>query len=142
MVAAVNASPGMDERLMRVALEEAAAARAGGDIAVGAVIAIDSIVVSRGRSRQAETGSPLAHAELEVLEGAAEEIADVSGVVSLVTTVEPCLMCLGAALRMGVTEIVFAAPNPNAGIKQLASPPPGLAYRGGVLEAEARALLA
>jgi tRNA(adenine34) deaminase len=128
-------------RLMRLALAEAAAARESGDIAVGAVLAIDVAVVALGRSRQSERGTPLAHAELEVLNCAAQEIAKSSGAVLLVTTVEPCLMCLGAALRVGVGEIIFGATNPNAGIRLLAVPPPGLIYRGGVLEDQAAALL-
>lgn len=126
---------------MRAALDEAERAAEAGELPIGAILAIDGGVVAAGRSRQVERGSALAHAELEVLERGSALLRERAGGAILVTTVEPCLMCLGAALRLGVGRIAFGAANPNAGIKMLRALPPGLVYEGGVLEGPARDMM-
>jgi tRNA(adenine34) deaminase len=128
------------ERYMEMALDEAQTARDAGELGIGAAFVIDGEVVCVGRSRIVERGSALAHAELDVLTRG-QPLVRRGVATALVTTVEPCLMCLGAALRVGVAQIAFGAPNPRAGIKQLASPPPRLVYTGGILESRAAALL-
>jgi tRNA(Arg) A34 adenosine deaminase TadA len=59
----------------------------------------------------------------------------------LVTTVEPCLMCVGAALRLGVNQIAFGMDNPNAGRRLLDDGVLIQLYQGGILEARARELM-
>ena len=59
--------PGDHERFMRMALEEAARAKAEGNIAVGSVIAHGETVVARGRNLVATTFDPTAHAETVAL---------------------------------------------------------------------------
>lgn len=124
---------------MDAALREAERAREAGELGIGAALAVDGKVVLVGRCRIVERGSALAHAELDVLTRG-EPLVRRGLDAILVSTVEPCLMCLGAALRVGVTQIVFGAPNPRAGMKQLVSPPLNLAYTGGILESRASAL--
>jgi tRNA(adenine34) deaminase len=65
----------------------------------------------------------------------------------LITTVEPYPMCLGAAVMADVPHIVFAVPDPAMHSGQTVASNPYVrrhitTYRGGVLEAEARALVA
>jgi len=124
---------------MEAALEEAQAARDAGELGIGAAFVVDREIVVVGRSRIVERGSALAHAELDVLSRGEQLVRQGSDAI-LVATVEPCLMCLGAALRVGVTEIAFGAPNPRAGMRQLGYVPPDLGYTGGVLESRAIAL--
>jgi tRNA(adenine34) deaminase len=127
---------------MRAALTEADTAGQAGELPIGAVVVSAGRVVSTGRSRTVERANPLAHAELEALVAAAAGGFEQQAPMTLVTTVAPCLMCLGAALRLGVTQIVFALPNPRDGMAMLAQPPASVGYVGGVLEQEAERLFA
>jgi tRNA(adenine34) deaminase len=86
------------EAFMDEALGEADAAGRAGELPIGAVVVIDNGVVSRGRSRQNERRSQLAHAELEELMSGGEPVFTRYEEAVLFTTVEPCPLCLGAAV--------------------------------------------
>lgn len=108
--------PGLDE-LMGLALEEAAAAPAHGDVPIGAVVVGPDGAVIAGRHNERELhGDPTAHAELLALRDAAAHLGGwrLEGCV-LVSTIEPCPMCAGAALAARITTVVFGAPDPKAG---------------------------
>ena len=108
--------PGLDE-LMGLALEEAAAASAHGDVPSGAVVAgRDGTVIARRHNERELHGDPTAHAELLALRDAAIHVGGwrLDGCV-LVSTIEPCPMCAGAALAARITTVVFGAPDPKAG---------------------------
>mgnify|MGYP000845388555 CR=1 FL=1 len=96
---------------MKVALDCARAAAARGEVPVGAVV-LDrhgEIVVSAGNEREA-TGDPTAHAEILALRRAASRLGSwrLDGT-TLVVTLEPCVMCAGAALAARVARVVFGA---------------------------------
>ena len=134
------------EALMREALAEAEAAASAGELPIGAVVALDGRVVGRGRSRQRERRSQLAHAEIDALLDAGEPLWTRHDEAVLFTTIEPCPMCLGAAVMADVPHIVFACTDVNAGVPQALETLPYVrrhvaTYRGGVLEAESRALV-
>ena len=106
--------PGLDE-LMGLALEEAAAASAHGDVPIGAVVAgRDGTVIARRHNERELHGDPTAHAELLALRDAAIHVGGwrLDGCV-LVSTIEPCPMCAGAALAARITTVVFGAPDPT-----------------------------
>jgi tRNA(adenine34) deaminase len=137
---------GLDvEVLMREALAEAEAAGAAGEYPIGAVVAVRGEIVGRGRARHNEVHSQLAHAELAALQTGGEPLwLDFEEAV-LVTTVEPCPLCLGAAVMADVPHIVFGVHDPvveSAVIVQEISYVRRhiQSYVGGVLEAESRAL--
>jgi tRNA(adenine34) deaminase len=99
------------------ALELAAGALATGDVPVGAVVVDpEGIVVAGGRNGREAQGDPTAHAEIVALRAAAaarrtwrlEEC-------TLVVTLEPCVMCAGAAMSARVKTVVFGAWDPKAG---------------------------
>jgi len=101
---------------MGMALEEAAAAVAHGDVPVGAVALLGGQVVARDHNRREERADPTAHAELLVLRAAAAatgswRLTDLT----LVVTLEPCPMCAGALVAARVGRVVFGAPDPKAG---------------------------
>jgi tRNA(adenine34) deaminase len=101
---------------MGIALEEAAAAVAHGDVPVGAVAVLGGQVVARDHNRREERADPTAHAELLVLRAAAAasgswRLTDLT----LVVTLEPCPMCAGALVAARVSRVVFGAPDPKAG---------------------------
>jgi tRNA(adenine34) deaminase len=105
-----------DERVMRLALEEARAAAAGGDVPVGAVIVRgDEILAREGNAREREQ-DPTAHAEILALRQASSAIGSwhLEGC-AMVVTLEPCAMCAGAIVLARVDRLVFGASDPKAG---------------------------
>jgi tRNA(adenine34) deaminase len=104
-----------DHVLMGLALEEARAAAAAGDVPVGAVVSLDGHVLGRGRNRREERGDPTAHAEVEALREAARAIGHWRVEATLVVTQEPCPMCAGALVNARVSRLVFGCLNPKAG---------------------------
>ncbi len=131
---------------MREALDLAAAAAEAGELPIGAVVVIDGEVVGRGRARQHERRTQLAHAEVEALLDAGEAVFTRHDEAVLLSTVEPCPMCLGAAVMADVPHVLFAVRDPNAGVPATVVREPYVrrhiaTYRGGLLEDEARALI-
>ena len=104
-----------DEHWMKIALEEARAAAAVGDVPVGAVIVHDGAIVGRGRNRRELDGDPTAHAEIVALRDAARTIGHWRVEATLFVTQEPCPMCAGAIVNARVRRLVYGCPNPKAG---------------------------
>jgi len=105
-----------DERMMRLALEEARSAAAGGDVPVGAVIVRgDEILARAGNAREREQ-DPTGHAEILALRQASRAIGSwhLEGC-ALVVTLEPCAMCAGAVVLARLDRLVFGASDPKAG---------------------------
>jgi len=140
---------GEHERFMRLALTEAAAAQAGGEVPVGAVIVLGGRVVGVGGNRPIGAMDPTAHAEIVAMRAAAASLGNyrLTGA-TLYVTVEPCLMCVGAMIHARVGLVVFGAAEPRGGAlvsAVRAHETPGLNHRlevlGGVLEDDARTLM-
>jgi tRNA(adenine34) deaminase len=116
-----------DEHWMSVALEEARAAAAAGDVPVGAVVVIDDRIVGRGHNRREVDRDPTAHAEIVALRDAARELGQWRVEGALFVTQEPCPMCAGALVNARVARLVFGCTNPKAGavttLYQLVSDP-------------------
>ena len=105
------------DRLMRVALDEAALAAADGDVPVGAVLVDPSgEIVTAGHNRRELDGDATAHAEMLVLRAGSVEAGGwrLSGH-TLVVTLEPCPMCAMAAVWARVERIVYGAADLKAG---------------------------
>jgi tRNA(adenine34) deaminase len=104
--------------LMELALDEARAAAAHGDVPIGAVVARadDGTVVARRHNEREVAHDPTAHAEVLALRDAATAVGSwrLDGHV-LVVTLEPCPMCAGAAVAARVDAVVFGAADPKAG---------------------------
>jgi tRNA(adenine34) deaminase len=105
-----------DDELMALALEEARAALAHGDVPIGAVVAIDGQVVARRHNERELTGDPTAHAEVLALRDAAATIGAwrLTGA-TMAVTLEPCPMCAGALVNARVERLVHGARNLEAG---------------------------
>jgi tRNA(adenine34) deaminase len=102
---------------MGLALDEARAALATGDVPVGAVVlGPGGDVVGRGRNAREATGDPTAHAEVLAVRQAATALGTwrLDGC-SLVVTLEPCLACAGAVILARVPRLVLGAWDPKAG---------------------------
>src|SRR5690242_16194382 len=104
-----------DEHWMEIALEEARAAAAAGDVPVGAVIVSDGNLLARGRNRRELDQDPTAHAEIVALREAARTIGHWRIEATLVVTQEPCPMCAGALVNARIRRLVYGCANPKAG---------------------------
>lgn len=135
---------------MLLALDEARAATASGDVPIGAVVLDeDGTVLGRGRNEREAEGDPTAHAEVLALRRAAATRGAwrLEGC-TLVVTLEPCTMCAGALVLARVARLVFGAYDEKAGAvgslwdvvrdRRLNHRPEVV---GGVLAEESRALL-
>lgn len=101
---------------MRLALAEASAALATGDVPVGAVVVRDGEVVAVGRNERELHEDPTAHAELIAIREAARVIGDRHLTdCTLVVTLEPCVMCAGAIVAARIPTVVFGAWDERAG---------------------------
>ncbi len=101
---------------MALALEEAEAALAHGDVPVGAVVLVDGAVVARRHNEREQQQDPTAHAEVLALRDASLATGSwrLEGA-TVVATLEPCPMCAGALVASRVGRLVFGAPDPKAG---------------------------
>lgn len=102
---------------MEVALEEARAARDGGEVPVGAVAVAGERLVGRGRNRTVELQDPTGHAEMLALREAARALGSwrLLGV-TLYSTLEPCAMCAGGCVLARIEQLVYGADDPRAGM--------------------------
>jgi tRNA(adenine34) deaminase len=131
---------------MREALAEADEAGRAGEHPIGAVLAIGGEIVARGRNENRARRSQLAHAELNALLAGGEALWERYAEAVLFTTVEPCPLCLGAAVMADVPHIVFALPDANVHSGHTVAENPYVrshlrSYVGGVLEEEAKEVI-
>jgi tRNA(adenine34) deaminase len=105
-----------DEQLMLIAIEEAKLAKHHDDVPIGALVALKGEILSRRHNERELLNDPSAHAEVLAIQDAARKLGSsrLDGA-TLVTTLEPCLMCAGAALNARVARVVFGAEDPKAG---------------------------
>ncbi|HEU4699011.1 MAG TPA: HAD-IA family hydrolase [Gemmatimonadales bacterium] len=134
------------EQLMRAALAVAREGLAAGDAPIGAVLARgDGTIIARGWNRMWTRASKVAHAEMVTFEDAVGKVPLDARDLLLVSTLEPCVMCTGAAMVASVDTIVYGlvAP-PDSGTRRVRPPesPESQMPRivGGVLAGESRAL--
>ena len=106
-----------DARWMAIALEEARAAGARGEVPVGAAVVCDGRLLVRTHNRTRELTDPTAHAEVLALREAAAQVGDWRlNECTLYVTLEPCAMCAGALVLSRIGRLVFATPDPKAGM--------------------------
>jgi tRNA(adenine34) deaminase len=101
---------------MRLALDEARAAAAAGEVPVGALVTRDGEVLGIGRNRMRADHDPTAHAEVVAMRAAAQAVGDwrLDGC-DLWVTLEPCAMCAGAIALARVSRLYFGAGDPKGG---------------------------
>ena len=103
--------------MMEQALKEAEKGRDSGEVPVGAVL-VDAkgIITARAHNMPISLNDPTAHAEVMALRSAAASFKNyrLTGM-TLVVTIEPCLMCMGAAINARISRVVFGAYDPKSG---------------------------
>jgi tRNA(adenine34) deaminase len=105
-----------DVAFMSLALDEARAAEAWGDVPIGAVIVHDEQVLARAGNARERDHDPTAHAELLAIREAAHALGSwrLEGC-ELFVTLEPCAMCAGAMVLSRLPRLVYATADPKAG---------------------------
>jgi tRNA(Arg) A34 adenosine deaminase TadA len=105
-----------DERVMKMALEEAEKGRERGEVPVGAILLKGHQVLARDHNRCIELSDPTAHAEILVLRKAGEILRNyrLNGTVMYVTA-EPCPMCVSAMVHGRISRLVFGSCEPKFG---------------------------
>lgn len=109
--------PAVDDSFwMKKALAEALLAAEKKEVPVGAVAVFENRIVGRGHNQVESLKDATAHAEMIALTSAAQTLESwrLSGV-TLYATLEPCVMCAGAAILSRIDRLVFAARDPKAG---------------------------
>ena len=102
---------------MRLAIQQAFAAQAQGEVPVGAIV-VDSRgeIIGTGFNRTIQDHDPTGHAEIVALRAAALKMSNyrLPGA-SLYVTLEPCTMCMGAIMHARLSRVIFAATDPKTG---------------------------
>jgi creatinine deaminase len=88
------------------AIDEARKGFEEGGVPIGSVLVCDGRIIGRGRNRRVQDGSVIRHAEMDCLENAGRQRADVYARCTLYTTLSPCPMCSGATVLYGIRKCV------------------------------------
>ncbi len=134
-------------KFMASALKCAEKALTEGEVPIGAVVVLNGKVIARGHNRRTKRQIATAHAEIEAIEKACKKLKSWRiPECDLYVTLEPCPMCMGAALNARIKKIYYGAPEDkgrsltgelaNANLLNHT-----VEVEGGVMEAECRAIL-
>ena len=105
-----------DTVFMALALTQARAALAAGEVPVGAVVVRHGEVIAVGSNAPIGRHDPTAHAEIVALRAAALALGNYRlEECELFVTLEPCAMCVGAMLHARLKRVVYGAPDPKTG---------------------------
>ncbi len=100
----------MEERFMREALRLAERAKKKGEVPIGAVVVADGRIVGRGYNTRTRSQMATAHAEMRAIDRACKKLHSWRlPDAELYVTLEPCPMCMGAALNARIARIYFGA---------------------------------
>ena len=104
------------EQFMELALREAGLAFDADEIPVGAVVVFEDRVIGRGHNQTQQLHDASAHAEMIALSAAYNHFGDwrLENCI-LVSTLEPCPMCAGAAMLSRIKTIIYGAADPKFG---------------------------
>jgi cytosine deaminase len=92
---------------LQSAVEEAKKGLSEGGIPIGSVLAHEGKIIGRGHNQRVQRGSVIHHAEMNCLENAGRQSAEVYRQCTLYTTLSPCPMCTGAVLLYGIPRVVI-----------------------------------
>jgi len=133
--------------LMNRALDQASSAIEHGEVPIGAIIAAgDGSIIGKGYNCLNTSHDRICHAEIVALHDAARKADSESRDWIMVSTLEPCVMCMGAAMEAGIDTVLFGLPAPADGGSKRVTPPMSPESQmpriiGRVLEERSRQLL-
>lgn len=108
---------------MSLAMQQARQALSKGDLPIGAALEISGKVVALAHNRIITGQSLLAHAENSLLIANSAMLFKIQQQPAVIyTTLEPCLMCLSAAIHGRIKKIVYACRDPHGGATAMSPP--------------------
>lgn len=112
-----------DEYFMKKALEEAFKAQEIDEVPVGAVIVYENRIIAKGHNLTEKLTDFTAHAEMQVFTSASEFLnSKYLNKCTLYVTLEPCVMCAGAAYWTRIGRLVFGANDKRRGFERINEP--------------------
>tara|TARA_E500000331_G_scaffold129974_1_gene127149 strand:- start:34296 stop:34745 length:450 start_codon:yes stop_codon:yes gene_type:complete len=136
------------QALMKLAYDQAMISESNGEVPVGAVYFDDNQVIAESGNVSITNHDPTGHAEIIVLRKAAKAKKNHRIGGTLVVTLEPCVMCMGAMIQARIETLIFGAFDPRSGAAGSAfdlSDSSDLNHKinvlGGVMENECKALM-
>src|SRR5438046_10039054 len=96
----------MADPFMQAAIDEARSGEREGGIPIGSVLVHRGRIIGRGHNRRVQRGSPTLHGEMDALENAGRQPAQVYRECVLYTTLSPCAMCSGATLLYQIPRVI------------------------------------
>lgn len=121
-----------DKIFAHLAIQEAEKTLRHGNYPIGSVLVVNGKAVAKSSNRLRAHQNWASHAEMQLLLAHSREIRNAwlaKKKITLYTTLEPCLMCLGAASLHRVNRIVFSCPDPRGGATMLNPKPLTEFYR-------------
>ncbi len=105
------------QSLMQQAISLAQEVKSSGDVPVGALIVNEAgEVICSGKNEREKDNDPTAHAEIVAIRVAGEKLGSWRlDDLTLIVTLEPCVMCAGAILQSRIKRLVFGAFDQKAG---------------------------
>ena len=94
------------DAFMQAAIDEAMLGLSEGGIPIGSVIVHNDVIIGRGHNRRVQKGSAILHGEMDALENAGRQPAQVYRESVLYTTLSPCPMCSGAINLYGIPKVI------------------------------------
>ena len=115
----------MADEFLRAAIDEAERGLREGGIPIGSVLVHQGrgigivTILGRGHNRRVQRGSAVLHGEMDALENAGRQPAQVYRESVLYTTLSPCAMCSGAILLYGIPTVIVGENQTFAGEEDL-----------------------
>ena len=107
----------LDEKWMKIAIDEALLAMNENEIPVGAVLVQEDKLIVKAHNQPIKNNDPTAHAEIEALRKASEKLQNYRlPKTTLYVTLEPCAMCFGAMIHARIERVVFGASDFKSGV--------------------------
>lgn len=106
----------MDEKYMKIALEEAQISYKNDDVPVGAIIVKAGNIIAKAHNQKELNQNAVEHAEILAISKACKQLNSwhLDGC-TLYVTLEPCLMCAGAIIQSRISRIVYATDSEKFG---------------------------
>jgi tRNA(adenine34) deaminase len=133
-----------DEHYMLMALQEAQKAFDHEEIPIGAVIVCNNRIVGRGHNLTEQLNDVTAHAEMQAFTAASQTLGGkYLRDCTLYVTIEPCVMCAGAAYWTQIGRVVYGAQEPKRGFTTKSNNllHPKTSLKGGIMAAECGQLM-
>ncbi|PTB87686.1 tRNA-specific adenosine deaminase [Pseudidiomarina aestuarii] len=106
------------DKFMQAAIAEAKQGLSEGGIPIGSVLVYRDEIIGRGHNRRVQQGSPILHGEMDALENAGRQSAQVYRDSVIYTTLSPCCMCSGAIELYGIRKVIVGENQTFMGAEQ------------------------